>query len=176
MHQPGAGLFENHRLRTGRMNSAPSLTPSAPLPPETKNGTPASAGRASTLIAAKFGTQTIIGRGSASANIQAIAGVVIKELYRRKDFYVLFILTALITLALGSARFFGEDGSVRYLKEICLLLIWIAGLVIAITTTARQIPAERENRTIFPLLAKPVTRQHLVLGKFFGCWLACGLA
>lgn len=113
---------------------------------------------------------------SALGNIQAIAGLVIKELYRRKDFYVLFILTALITLALGSVNFFGEAKTARYLKEICLLLIWIAGLVIAVTTTARQIPAERENRTIYPLLAKPVTRHHLVLGKFLGCWLACGLA
>src|SRR5882724_6115376 len=108
--------------------------------------------------------------------ILAITEIVIKELYRRKDFYVLFILTAIITLALGSVNFFGEAKIGRYLKEICLLLIWIASLVIAVTTTARQIPAERENRTIFPLLAKPVTRSHLVLGKFFGCWLACGLA
>ena len=46
---------------------------------------------------------------------------------------------------------------VRYLKEICLLLIWISSLVIAITTTARQIPAEREHRTLLPLLAKPLT-------------------
>lgn len=108
-------------------------------------------------------------------NIRAIAGVVIKELYRRKDFYVLFVLTALITLIMGSVNFFNEDKIVRYLKEICLFLIWMSSLVIAITTTARQIPAEKENRTIFPLLAKPVTRNQLVLGKFLGCWLACGL-
>ena len=109
-------------------------------------------------------------------NSWAIGTVVIKELYRRKDFYVLFILTALITLVLGSVNFFNEDKIVRYLKEICLFLIWVASLVIAITTTARQIPAERENRTLFPLLAKPVTRHQLVFGKFLGCWLACGLA
>ena len=108
--------------------------------------------------------------------VQAIGGVVVKELYRRKDFYVLFILTALLTLGLGSVNFFGEARIARYLKEICLLLIWVATLVIAVTMTARQIPAERENRTIFPLLAKPVARHHLVLGKFLGCWLACGLA
>jgi ABC-type transport system involved in multi-copper enzyme maturation permease subunit len=48
--------------------------------------------------------------------------------------------------------------------------------VVAIGTTARQIPAEREQRTIFPLLAKPVTRAQVILGKFTGCWLACGLA
>ncbi len=114
--------------------------------------------------------------GAALNNALAIGGVVIKELYRRKDFYVLFILTALLTLVLGSVNFFNEDKIVRYLKEICLLLIWISSLVIAITTTARQLPAEREQRTIFPLLAKPVTRAQLVVGKFLGCWLACGLS
>ena len=108
--------------------------------------------------------------------IFAMAGVVIKELYRRKDFYVLFILTALITLLMGSVTFFHDAKIARYLKEICLLLVWISALVIAIGAGARQLPAERENRTIFPLLAKPVTRWQVVLGKFFGCWAACGLA
>ncbi len=106
----------------------------------------------------------------------ALAGVVIKELYRRKDFYVLFVLTAVITLFMGSLNFFHDARIVRYLKDICLLLIWVSALVIAVATTARQIPAERENRTIFPLLAKPVTRAHVVAGKFVGCWLAAGIA
>jgi ABC-type transport system involved in multi-copper enzyme maturation permease subunit len=108
--------------------------------------------------------------------VLALAGVVIKELYRRKDFYVLFVLTAVITLLMGSVNFFHDEKIVRYLKDICLLLIWVSALVIGIVTTARQIPAERENRTIFPLLAKPVTRAHVILGKFAGCWLACGMA
>jgi ABC-type transport system involved in multi-copper enzyme maturation permease subunit len=108
--------------------------------------------------------------------IFALSSVVIKELYRRKDFYVLFVLTGLITLLMGSVRFFHDDKIVRYLKEICLLLIWISALVVAIGTAARQIPAERENRTIFPLLAKPVSRAQVILGKFVGCWFACGLA
>src|SRR5437899_1723645 len=108
--------------------------------------------------------------------VLALAGVVIKELYRRKDFYVLFFLTAVMTLLMGSVSFFHDRNTVRYVREIALLLIWVSALVIAITTTARQIPAERENRTIFPLLAKPVTRGQVIIGKFAGCWLACGLA
>ena len=40
--------------------------------------------------------------------ILAMAGVVIKELYRRKDFYVLFVLTAVITLLMGLVRFFND--------------------------------------------------------------------
>lgn len=109
-------------------------------------------------------------------NIWAVASVVIKELYRRKDFYVLLIITALITLLLGSINIFNDNNIVRYLKEICLLLIWISSLIMAITTAARQIPAERESRTIFPLLAKPVTRLEVILGKFLGCWVASGAA
>ena len=105
----------------------------------------------------------------------ALAGVVIKEMYRRKDFYVLFVLTALLTLLTGSATFFDDEKITGYLKEICLLLIWVATLVIALTTAARQIPAERESRTIFPLLAKPVSRLQVVIGKFVGCWLVAGL-
>jgi Cu-processing system permease protein len=108
--------------------------------------------------------------------VAALSGVVIRELYRRKDFYVLFVLTAVITLLLSSVRFFNDPKIIVYLKDICLLLIWVSALVVAIGATARQIPAERENRTIFPLLAKPVSRGQVIIGKFFGCWLACGLA
>jgi Cu-processing system permease protein len=108
-------------------------------------------------------------------NIFAIAGVVLKEMYRRKDFYVLFVLTALITLVMGSVNIFNDDKIVRYLKEICLLLIWVSSMVIAISTAARQIPAERESRTIFPLLAKPVSRNQMIVGKFVGCWIACAM-
>lgn len=109
-------------------------------------------------------------------NIFAVAGVVIKELYRRKDFYVLFIVTILICLVMASVNIYNDAHIVRYLKEICLDLIWLCSLVIAVTTTARQIPAERENRTLLPLLAKPLTRVQLIFGKFLGCWVACGLA
>ena len=108
--------------------------------------------------------------------VLALSGVVIKEMYRRKDFYVLFVLTAVLTLMMASVNFFHDAKIIRIVKDVCLLLIWISALVIAVTTTARQLPAERENRTIFPLLAKPVTRAQVVAGKFAGCWFACGLA
>jgi len=107
--------------------------------------------------------------------ILAVAEVVIRELIRRKDFYVLFVLTAAITLLMGSITFFNEDDIARYVKEICLMLIWLATLVIAVTTAGRQLPAERESRTIFPLLAKPISRTEVLVGKFLGCWLAIGI-
>jgi ABC-type transport system involved in multi-copper enzyme maturation permease subunit len=106
--------------------------------------------------------------------IAAVAGVVLKELFRRKDFYVLFIITVLISSIMLSVNIFNDDKVIRYLKELCLLLIWISTLVMTVTTAARQIPSERESRTLFPLLAKPITRWQVLVGKFFGCWLAAG--
>jgi Cu-processing system permease protein len=109
-------------------------------------------------------------------NIWALSSVVLKESVRRKDFYVLFVVTALITLIMGSVNLFHDSQIDRYMKEICLLLIWISSLVIAITMAARQLPTERDSRTIYPLLAKPIARTEVLLGKFLGCWLAIGAA
>jgi ABC-type transport system involved in multi-copper enzyme maturation permease subunit len=109
-------------------------------------------------------------------NVFAIARIVLLEMYRRKEFYVLFILTIVICLIMGSINIFNDKEVIRYIKELCLLMIWVSSLIIAITTTARQIPAEREQRTLLPLLAKPLSRTQLVLGKFFGCWMVTGLA
>ena len=107
--------------------------------------------------------------------IWAMATLVVRELYRRKDFYVLFILTAVITMSFGAVNFFNDGSIVRYLKEICLALIWLSSIAIAVMTAARQIPDEIERKTILPLLAKPVTRTDVVLGKYLGCLLACGI-
>jgi ABC-type transport system involved in multi-copper enzyme maturation permease subunit len=109
-------------------------------------------------------------------NILVITSIVLKELVRRKDAYVLLIITVLLTTLSGSVNFFGDLRTVRYMKELCLLLVWISSVVIAVTLTARQIHAERESRTLFSLLSKPVSRNELILGKFLGCWLACGVA
>ena len=109
-------------------------------------------------------------------NILVIVSIVLKELIRRKDAYVLLIITVLLTMLSGSVNFFGDLRMVRYMKEICMLLVWICSIVIAVTMTARQLHAERESRTLFSLLSKPVSRNELILGKFFGCWFACGVA
>src|SRR5882724_10377951 len=50
-------------------------------------------------------------------NIFAVSSIVIKELCRRKDFYVLFILTVLIFLVMGSVNVFNDHNVIRYLKE-----------------------------------------------------------
>jgi ABC-type transport system involved in multi-copper enzyme maturation permease subunit len=108
--------------------------------------------------------------------IWAIALTSVLELWRRRDIYVALILALAVAVPLASVSVFGVSGVVRYVREVTLLLIWGFSAVIAITTAARQIPSEIQRRTILPLLAKPVRRREVVLGKFLGATLACWAA
>ena len=44
-------------------------------------------------------------------------------------------------------------------------------MIIAVSFSAKQIPSEIESKTIYPLLAKPVSRIYFILGKFLGSLL-----
>jgi len=105
-------------------------------------------------------------------NIWAVARVSVLELWRRRDIYVALILALAVVVPLSAIKVFGVGGIVRYIREAALLLIWAFVAIIAITTAARQVPSEIERRTILPLLAKPVRRGEVVLGKFVGATLA----
>ena len=89
--------------------------------------------------------------------IIALAGIVITELYRRKDFYVLFVLTALLTVVTWAVHFFHDDKIIHRhrAKDACLLLIWVSTLVIA----GLSRPHARSRRSgkrapFFPLLGQ----------------------
>jgi ABC-type transport system involved in multi-copper enzyme maturation permease subunit len=104
--------------------------------------------------------------------IRALAGLAVLELYRRKDLIVVFVLSAVILLPLSVVTPFGVSGASRYINELALLLVWLFSLVIALGLSARLFPPEFESRTIFPLLAKPVGRGTILLGKYVGAWVA----
>ena len=105
----------------------------------------------------------------------ALAGVVIKELYRRKDFYVLFVLTALMTLIMGSVNFFHDENRALFEGHLP-----VSDLGFRPGDRHRDYrPADsrraRESHDISAAGQAGDARQ-VVLGKFIGCWLACGLA
>ncbi len=99
----------------------------------------------------------------------------LKELIRRRDAYVALILSAAILVPLGGVNVFGIEGAIRHLREIALMLVWLFSIVIAVVTAARQIPVEIEQRTLYPLLARPVRRSDIVVGKALGAITASKL-
>ena len=103
--------------------------------------------------------------------IAVLAGVVIKELIRRKDFYIIFALLLVIIFYVAGVSFGGSKGFERYFREIGISFTYIFSIIIAVIFASRQIPQEVETKTIYPILAHPVSRLELILGKFAGVML-----
>ncbi|MBU0683204.1 MAG: ABC transporter permease, partial [Candidatus Omnitrophica bacterium] len=100
--------------------------------------------------------------------IFAITGAMIKELIRKKDFYVLSILLMCFLLFLSTQNFFQVEGISRYIKDLGYSVMTFFAFIIVVIFTAKQLPTEIESRTIYPLLAKPLSRHTLILSKFVG--------
>lgn len=100
----------------------------------------------------------------------AIAYIVWMETIRRKDVYVLLILLGTLLVLLTSLPIFGLGGVVQYVTDIGLLASWLFSVILVVAVSCRQLPQEETRGTIFSLLAKPVTRFEVIIGKWFGSW------
>lgn len=100
--------------------------------------------------------------------MKALVKLSFVELWRRNDIFALLILSLALLVPLSMASPFGAAGASRYLDEAALLLIWGFSLFIALGTGSRLFPPEFESRTIYPLLAKPISRGVLLVGKYAG--------
>lgn len=99
---------------------------------------------------------------------RALARSVVLESLRRKDLWVVAILGFLIILCAGTLGFFGFDGLEIFAKDLAVTVLGLFSTIIAVLTSFRLIPDEIKNRTLYPLLARPITRLDLLIGKFIG--------
>jgi hypothetical protein len=108
--------------------------------------------------------------------ITAITTNTLTELTRQKAFYVL-LLFALILI--GSSVFmarFTFQQEFQILKDVSLGAMSIFSSLLAIVATARLIPQDIEDRTVYTILAKPVPRFEYLLGKLFGALLLLAIS
>jgi len=103
--------------------------------------------------------------------VLAIGSCVMKELMRKKDFFVLLIFMFVILGIMAAQNFFQIEGITRYIRDIGYSLVMLFSFIIAVVFSARQFPVEIKSRTIYPLLSKPLSRFTIILGKFWGCVL-----
>ena len=99
---------------------------------------------------------------------RALARSVVLESLRRKDLWVVAILGFLIILGAGTLGFFGFDGLEIFAKDLAVTVLGLFSTIIAVLTSFRLIPDEIKNRTLYPLLARPITRLDLLVGKLIG--------
>src|SRR5438309_1123690 len=115
-------------------------------------------------------------RGFSPARILAITSNTLTELTRQKVFYVLLIFALLlIGCSVFMARFTFQQ-EFQILKDISLGAMSIFSSLLAILATARLIPQEIEDRTVYTILAKPVPRFEYLLGKLLGVLALLGVS
>lgn len=104
--------------------------------------------------------------------IWLIAKGVLIEAIRRKEIYAIVLVSLLLIAGVMTVDFFKLEGISKFYREAALKIMSVATAVTTIILAARQLPREFENRTIYPLLAKPVSRYRFLLGKLLGVLLA----
>src|SRR5712664_2612701 len=110
------------------------------------------------------------------SRILAITFNTLTELTRLRVFYVLLVFGLLL---IGSSIFmaqFSFQQEFQILKDISLGAISIFTSLLAIVATARLIPQDIEDRTVYTVLAKPVPRFEYLLGKLFGVLLLLAIS
>src|SRR5437870_7982188 len=115
-------------------------------------------------------------RAFSLGRIGAITTNTLTELTRQKVFYILLIFALVL---IGSSVFmarFSFQQEFQILKDVSLGAMSIFTSLLAIVATARLIPQDIEDRTIYTILAKPVPRFEYVIGKVAGVLLLLAIS
>jgi hypothetical protein len=108
--------------------------------------------------------------------LTAIAGNTFTGLRRLKIFYVLLLFALLL---IGSSLFMARmtfQQEFQVLKDIGLGAMSLFTSLLAVIATARLLPQEIEDRTVYTVLAKPVSRFEYLAGKLSGVLLLLALS
>lgn len=107
---------------------------------------------------------------------RALARGVVLESIRRKDLWVVAILGFLIMMTAGVLGFFGIQGLQVFIKDLAFSVLSMFGTIVAVLTSSRMLPDEIRQRTLYPLLSRPISRFDLLVGKLIGAiavsWIA----
>lgn len=104
--------------------------------------------------------------------IWLVARGVLLEAIRRREIYAVVLVSLLLIGGVMTVDFFQLEGISKFYREVALKIMSAATAVTTVVLAARQLPREFETRTIYPLLAKPVSRWRFLAGKLCGVILA----
>ena len=100
--------------------------------------------------------------------VAAVAALAILDALRRKDLYVMAILCGLMIAAGRVFSLVGVWGLETFVKDVTFTSVSLGSVLLCILLAVRQVPEEISRRTLYPLLARPIGRGELLLGKFMG--------
>ncbi len=124
-------------------------------------------------ISAEIPALTLLAPRPAAHAVRHLVRASWLEALRRNELVVVGLLLGIYALAALVLRVIGFESAeaARLVRGLGLELGGLLSALLVILTVGRQLPAELELRTIHPLLAKPVARETLLLGKALAGWL-----
>lgn len=100
--------------------------------------------------------------------ILAIALNLVKETIREQVFYLSLVYMGILLSAMVALPQFSYDSSAKMIVDVGMAGIELIALITAVFSAATLINKEIEKRTIFVLVAKPLSRAEFVIGKHLG--------
>jgi ABC-type transport system involved in multi-copper enzyme maturation permease subunit len=107
-------------------------------------------------------------KGDKMGKMWVIATNTFREALRKKTLYILLVVAL---VAIGTSRFFSflaAQDELKMIKDVSFATIEFFGAILAIFTAMGGVSGEIEKKTIYTLLAKPITRKNFIIGKFLG--------
>jgi ABC-type transport system involved in multi-copper enzyme maturation permease subunit len=98
----------------------------------------------------------------------AIATNTFRDLVRQKVFYFMLVFGLIligVSLTLASISF---QGQLQTVMDVCLGAMSVFTMLLAVLATAMLLPKDMEDRTLYTILAKPVSRFEYLVGKLVG--------
>ena len=97
---------------------------------------------------------------------------------RKQVFHVLMLVAVFLIFGSTVLAKFDQHVQMKMLTDVCLWCVFCVSAVIAVTITVTGVPGEVEQKTVYPIIAKPVRRWEFILGKYAGAMgtVAVGMA
>ena len=108
--------------------------------------------------------------------IGALTSNTLTDLTRQRVFYFALIFALLLIASSVLMAQFSFQQEFQILKDVSLGAMSIVTSLLAVVATARLLPQDVEDRTVYTILSKPVPRFEYVLGKLFGILLLLALS
>ncbi len=100
--------------------------------------------------------------------ISAIAFNVFRETVREQVLYLTLFFTLVLVAAVNLLPQVAAAGEKKIIIDVGIAAIEIVGLIVAVFVGTSLINKEIDKRTIFVLIAKPMSRAEFILGKHLG--------
>ena len=107
--------------------------------------------------------------------VLVISKMTILENSKKQIFHMLCLVILAIIASSTLLSVLTEGAKVKIIKDLAMTTILFGGAVLSIALAANSIPNDIENRTIYPIFARSITRTQYITGKYLGTISTIGL-